>query len=210
MSGMTRSMPNISSSGNISPQSITTISSRYSNTYMFLPISPTPPSGMIRSGWSLLFVVGCIGVLGLWLEEGQLRGGVVYRRGRRGRRAGIGGLGVRVSFGGDGGARLGFERRGWRRFRDRRGRRLDRRVAAPAGIDQRSRQEPDVVNERLLVRGLIQRERRVVHREGQRIPGSGGRVDGLRSPMRRADAFARTEARERVLHGGHHDGRIEH
>src|SRR5439155_13872052 len=54
MSGTTRSMPNISSSGNISPQSITTISSPYSKTYMFLPISPTPPSGMMRSGVSLL------------------------------------------------------------------------------------------------------------------------------------------------------------
>jgi hypothetical protein len=43
-------MPNISSSGNMSPQSMTTISSPYSNTYMFLPISPTPPSGMMRSG----------------------------------------------------------------------------------------------------------------------------------------------------------------
>ena len=50
MSGMTRSIPNISSSGNIRPQSITTISSPYSKTYMFLPISPTPPSGMMRSG----------------------------------------------------------------------------------------------------------------------------------------------------------------
>ena len=62
MSGMTRSMPNISSSGNMRPQSMTTISSRYSNTYMFLPISPTPPSGMMRSGWSL---VGGMGVLGM-------------------------------------------------------------------------------------------------------------------------------------------------
>ena len=62
MSGMTRSIPNISSSGNIRPQSITTISSRYSKTYMFLPISPTPPSGMIRSGWSF---VGGILVLGM-------------------------------------------------------------------------------------------------------------------------------------------------
>src|SRR4051794_4154624 len=53
MSGTTRSMPNISSSGNIRPQSITTISSPYSNTYMFLPISPTPPSGMMRRiGWA--------------------------------------------------------------------------------------------------------------------------------------------------------------
>ena len=74
MSGMTRSIPNISSSGNIRPQSITTISSRYSKTYMFLPISPTPPSGMIRSGWSL---VGGILVLGIGLEECQLRRGIV-------------------------------------------------------------------------------------------------------------------------------------
>src|SRR5258705_9432034 len=51
-SGMTRSMPNISSSGNMRPQSMTTMSSPYSMTYMFLPISPTPPSGMIRSGVS--------------------------------------------------------------------------------------------------------------------------------------------------------------
>ncbi len=49
---MTRSMPNISSSGNMRPQSMTTMSSPYSNTYMFLPISPTPPSGMMRSGTS--------------------------------------------------------------------------------------------------------------------------------------------------------------
>src|SRR4051794_24318054 len=54
MSGTTRSIPNISSSGNIRPQSITTMSSPYSKTYMFLPISPTPPSGMIRrTGWGL-------------------------------------------------------------------------------------------------------------------------------------------------------------
>src|ERR671925_1453109 len=60
---MTRSMPNISSSGNISPQSITTMSSPYSKTYMFLPISPTPPSGMMRSGWSggaIRFVVSLV------------------------------------------------------------------------------------------------------------------------------------------------------
>jgi hypothetical protein len=63
-SGMTRSMPNISSSGNINPQSMTTMSSRNSNTYMFLPISPTPPSGMMRSGssgpmgrWSVMEVL---------------------------------------------------------------------------------------------------------------------------------------------------------
>src|SRR5512143_2271834 len=78
MSGMTRSIPNISSSGSIRPQSITTISSRYSKTYMFLPISPTPPSGMIRSGWSL---VGGILFLGIGLEERQLWHGIIRRAG---------------------------------------------------------------------------------------------------------------------------------
>src|SRR5207344_844193 len=80
---MTRSIPNISSSGNMRPQSMTTISSRYSNTYMFLPISPTPPSGMMRSGWSDVLV-------GIWvLEQGELVG--VGGRGLEdGRRHGFG------------------------------------------------------------------------------------------------------------------------
>src|SRR5919201_5958178 len=50
MSGMTRSMPSISSSGNMRPASMTTMSSPHSTASMFLPISPTPPSGTIRSG----------------------------------------------------------------------------------------------------------------------------------------------------------------
>src|SRR5881397_408004 len=48
MSGMTRSMPSISSSGNMSPASTTTMSSPCSIASMFLPISPTPPSGITR------------------------------------------------------------------------------------------------------------------------------------------------------------------
>src|SRR5919197_1396806 len=48
MSGMTRSMPSISSSGNMSPASMTRMSSPCSSASMFLPISPTPPSGMTR------------------------------------------------------------------------------------------------------------------------------------------------------------------
>src|SRR5687767_12017323 len=48
MSGMTRSMPSISSSGNIRPASTTTMSSPCSMASMFLPISPTPPRGMMR------------------------------------------------------------------------------------------------------------------------------------------------------------------
>src|SRR6478609_5289537 len=102
MSGMTRSIPNISSSGNIRPQSMTTISSRYSKTYMFLPISPTPPSGMILSGWSLF---GGIGVLGLGLEEGQLWCGVVRALDRHGRVDRLRGeLGVELGCVRDGGS----------------------------------------------------------------------------------------------------------
>ena len=81
MSGMTRSIPNISSSGNIRPQSMTTMSSPYSNTYMFLPISPTPPSGMIRSGW-----------FGVW-HRGWSR--FVVRRGSELVRSGAGSSGRR-------------------------------------------------------------------------------------------------------------------
>src|SRR5207302_1055502 len=54
MSGMTRSMPSICSSGNIRPASMTRTSSPISIASMFLPISPTPPRGMIRSGPSAL------------------------------------------------------------------------------------------------------------------------------------------------------------
>src|SRR6266568_7395287 len=50
MSGMTRSMPSIPSSGNIRPASTTTMSSPTSIASMFLPISPTPPSGITRRG----------------------------------------------------------------------------------------------------------------------------------------------------------------
>src|SRR5438132_1066513 len=50
MSGMTMSMPSICSSGNMRPASITTMSSPCSIAIMFFPISPTPPSGMIRTG----------------------------------------------------------------------------------------------------------------------------------------------------------------
>src|SRR3972149_5698781 len=63
MSGMTRSTPSISSSGNIRPQSTTTMSSPHSMAIIFLPISPRPPRGMTRN-------VGC----GIRLEQTQLLG----------------------------------------------------------------------------------------------------------------------------------------
>src|ERR671929_1555284 len=73
MSGMTRSMPSISSSGNMSPASTTTRSSPTSSASMFFPISPTPPSGMTRSG--------------ALTKERDLLGGLLFRlRLRRGRR----------------------------------------------------------------------------------------------------------------------------
>src|SRR5438445_2252743 len=49
MSGMTRSMPSICSSGNMSPASTTRMSLPCSIAIMFFPISPTPPSGMTRT-----------------------------------------------------------------------------------------------------------------------------------------------------------------
>ena len=47
ISGITKSTPSISSSGNDKPQSTTIISSSYSNTVMFFPTSWSPPSGII-------------------------------------------------------------------------------------------------------------------------------------------------------------------
>src|SRR3990172_5151102 len=49
MSGITRSIPGISSSGNIRPASITSRSPADSTAIMFNPISPRPPRGMIRT-----------------------------------------------------------------------------------------------------------------------------------------------------------------
>ncbi len=48
-------MPGISSRGNMEPTSTTTMSSPYSNTVMFMPISPNPPRGMMRSLGSFFF-----------------------------------------------------------------------------------------------------------------------------------------------------------
>ena len=48
-SGSTRSMPSISAVGNIRPVSTITIRPSYSTTVMFLPISPSPPRGRIRT-----------------------------------------------------------------------------------------------------------------------------------------------------------------
>src|SRR5690242_11796407 len=49
MSGSTRSTPRCSSRGNASPASTTIASPEASYTVMFLPTSPRPPSGMIRT-----------------------------------------------------------------------------------------------------------------------------------------------------------------
>ncbi len=48
-SGSTRSMPSISAVGNITPVSTITIRPSISTAVMFLPISPSPPRGRIRS-----------------------------------------------------------------------------------------------------------------------------------------------------------------
>ena len=46
ISGITQSIPNISSSGNDKPQSTTIIPSLYSNAVMFIPICSSPPNGI--------------------------------------------------------------------------------------------------------------------------------------------------------------------
>ena len=47
ISGITRSIPSISSLGKASPQSTTIMLSSYSNAVMFIPICSSPPSGII-------------------------------------------------------------------------------------------------------------------------------------------------------------------
>ena len=162
MSGMTRSMPNISSSGNMRPQSMTTISSPYSKTYMFLPISPTPPSGMMRSGVSASRR-GARVVMGS-PEERQLVDG----SGRRPARAATRRFAGRRGPGGVGGVGRGRRtvsaRRGGTRVRTRgiaRG-----RVGTPAMSSK-------LVS---LDRRRPQRRRRVVHREDEGVAGAGRRV----------------------------------
>ena len=57
---MTKSMPSISSSGNIRPASITTMSFSYSMAYIFLPISPSPPKGInfsVSAGAEAIFLL---------------------------------------------------------------------------------------------------------------------------------------------------------
>ena len=64
---MTKSMPSISSLGKMDPQSTTTISSSYSKTVMFLPISSTPPRETIRS----LLTGAIVCLTGNLLSKGQ-------------------------------------------------------------------------------------------------------------------------------------------
>src|SRR5665213_4303390 len=49
ISGSTRSMPSMSSCGNIRPASTTRICLSHSNAHMLMPTSPRPPSGRYRS-----------------------------------------------------------------------------------------------------------------------------------------------------------------
>ena len=57
ISGIIKSTPYISSSGNAIPQSTTIISSSHSKTVIFLPISPSPPRGIIFTFSSLIKTV---------------------------------------------------------------------------------------------------------------------------------------------------------
>src|SRR6185503_2622381 len=157
MSGTTRSIPNISSSGNIRPQSMTTMSSPYSNTYMFLPISPTPPSGMMRR-----IGLGVVGIRGgglvSWVEGSE--DGQVGRRGL-GDVAGGGRDDLQVAH------RDGFDRldclSGPRR----------RWGPALASVQEGARRPPDVVVALALDRRRPQRRRGVVHGKDGGVASAG-------------------------------------
>src|SRR3954454_11374105 len=60
-SGRTRSMPTCSAVGKRRPVSTTTMAPSYSTTVMFLPISPSPPSGRTRSLLWAMFSLGSPG-----------------------------------------------------------------------------------------------------------------------------------------------------
>src|SRR5690242_14328374 len=186
MSGTTRSIPNISSSGNIRPQSITTMSSPYSNTYMFLPISPTPPSGMIRrTGWGVGIRFGELAFsAGDGSEDGEVGAARRFARGgadqapaecvstRAFRIHGRDDIELRAHRG---------ERRGRARLVSgrwdvrRRGQRARRTTRS--GLEQGARRLTDVVEAFLLDRRRPERCRRVVHREHGRVPGAGRGID---------------------------------
>src|SRR5581483_12483685 len=120
MSGTTRSTPSISSSGNMSPQSTTTMSSSSSNTIMFLPISPNPPRGMTRRRPSLITIPA-----DPQLEEAH--------------------LGCRIAGRLLGGRRLG--------------------LGGPPEIRQDLRQPAEIIFDQRPIALLVQRRRRVEHRD---------------------------------------------
>src|SRR3989440_12877239 len=64
-SGAITSTPSACSAfGNIRPQSITTRSPPDSTTMQFIPTSPRPPSGMMRTGAGVVGTAGLVKVLG--------------------------------------------------------------------------------------------------------------------------------------------------
>src|SRR5438552_3086093 len=183
MSGMTRSIPNISSSGNMRPQSMTTMSSPYSNTYMFLPISPTPPSGMILSG--MLEV-------GMTVSFRSEKGGV--RRDVRGR------LGEEDRAGRHGADGAG----GWGRWT------VAACCGAPRPrLEERGRDRRDVVVARPFDVWRAERCGRVVHRKHEGIGRTRRRVDRPDRAVRLRDAAAGHEPAERMATERHDERRVE-
>ena len=143
---------------------MTTMSSPYSMTYMFLPISPTPPSGMIRSGVSPGSGVGAGVRLGI--RPPLRRGSARRRRDRSGswwvprRRPGRRTERHR--------SLPGRRRRGCRAV----GARL-RAVPPRACVAQDPRQPGDVVVALALDLGAAERGRGVVERVCERVAGAG-------------------------------------
>ena len=90
MSGITRSTPSISCSGNISPVSMTTMSSPQLSAIMLRPISPRPPSGIKRE----LCRARCVGQKRSICRHRRLPRPCAARRGSAARASRSRGLGV--------------------------------------------------------------------------------------------------------------------
>ena len=216
-SGTTKSTPNISSSGNISPQSMTTISSPYSKTYMFLPISPTPPSGMMRSVSAIRRATSGSRRPGRLDEQvrflsSRVRIRVRPRRRRaparpRARRDVVWRQPARR-------ARVATSARPARRARAPAAaralgpRRRRRRVAAR--LDQRVGQVAHVLEHRLLEAALAQRRGGVIHRVRHGVGRACLWISRRTVPCAPLMRSPGIEIAQRVTTQGDHDGRIEH
>ena len=218
MSGMTRSIPNISSSGNIRPQSMTTISSPVLEDVHVLadlahPAERDDPEWLVVGRWHRC----------PWLvvRRGSV-GGVASSaaRDRAWPRRSASAVSSASSSARHGSAGASAGRLGGRRLDGGRGRRRPARPRAPvatgAAASRRRRDASSVVGTRrdvgvalALDRGRPEGGGRVVHREHDRRRRAGRRIDRPDRAVRLRDPGAGHERRHREPAEGDDHGRIE-